>query len=147
MATHTHRLHEPHVSLTVAQNLPVKEALEAVAPVPSKPIKLLVEAAGVFPGGSLFLACVLNRELLHEQRRVHYAIRPLAVEPWPHFEPGMWTPLITTGMALTHQQTADALRLVLDHLPIAGWLDRGGVEDGSTGENWPSPEGPSSNLG
>ena len=136
MATHTHKLHQPHVSLTVAEQLPVRAALKAVAPVPTEPIRLLVNAAGVFPGGFLFLACVASRALLDEQLRVHQAVRMLAVDPWPYFEPGTWTPHITTGWALTTQQSAEALPLVLDCLPIEGWLESGGVEDGSTGEYW-----------
>jgi hypothetical protein len=140
MATHTHGRHEPHVSLIVADHLPVNASLGAVAPVPRQPIRLLIEAAGVFPGDFLFLACVANKELLDEQRRVHQAIRPLVVDPWPYFEPGTWTPHVTTGWELTRQQLAESLPLVLDHLPIAGWLDRGGVEDGTTGENWTSPD-------
>lgn len=66
MATHTHRLHQPHVSLIVAEHLPVSVSLEAVGPVPRQPIKLLIEAAGVFPDGFLFLACVANSDLLDE---------------------------------------------------------------------------------
>ena len=49
MATHTHRLHKPHVSLTVAEYMPVRAALEAAQPLPSQPIKLLVESAGCVP--------------------------------------------------------------------------------------------------
>jgi hypothetical protein len=136
MASHTHRLHQPHVSLIVAEHLPVRAALDAVGPVPPRPIRLLIEAAGVFPGGFLYLAVVPSAELLDEQRRVHEAVRSLAIEPWPHFEPGIWTPHITTGWALTDEQVAEALPLVLDCLPIEGSLDTGGVEDGGTGERW-----------
>jgi hypothetical protein len=39
MATHTHRLHKPHVSLTVAEYMPVRAALEAAQPLPSQPIQ------------------------------------------------------------------------------------------------------------
>ena len=81
MATHTHKLHKPHVSLIVAEHLPVNASLQAVGPVPTEPIRLLIEAAGVFPGGFLFLACVANVEMLDEQRRVHRAVQPLAVDP------------------------------------------------------------------
>jgi hypothetical protein len=141
MATHSHRLHEPHVSLIVAESLPVDAALEVVGPVPSRPIQLLIEAAGVFPGGFLFLTCAGSRELLDEHHRVHELIRPQAVEPWPYFTPGEWHPHITTGWALTYEQLAKALPIVLDHLPIHGWLAHGGVEDGTTGEQWPSATG------
>jgi hypothetical protein len=139
MATHTHRLHQPHVSLIVAEQLPVNAVVEVVGPVPPEPIKLLIEAAGVFPGGFLFLACVASQQLLNEQRRVHRAVQPFAIDPWPYFGQGTWTPHITIGWALTPQELSQALPIVLDCLPIDGWLDNGGVEDGSTGENWTYP--------
>jgi hypothetical protein len=81
LATLTHRLHQPHVSLTVAEFLPVRDALDAVGAIPPQPIRFLIEAVGVFPQGALFLACVASRDLLDEQRRVHNAVDSLAVGP------------------------------------------------------------------
>ena len=139
MATHTHRLHRPHVSLIVAADLPAVEVLTALGPLPSEPIPLRIEAAGVFPEGFLFLVCVANVALVAEQRRVHEATEKLAVEPWPYFQPGTWTPHITTGWALNNEQLFASLPFVLEALPIHGWLDQGGVEDGTTGEKWCAP--------
>lgn len=140
LATTTHRLHQPHCSLTVAEDLPADEALNAVGVVPTRPIPLLVESVGVFPpNGTLFLVCVANHALLNEQRRVHRAIRPLAVRSWPYFELGAWTPHITLCRSLGPTELATAIPLVLKRLPISGTFDRGGVEDGTTGENWPAP--------
>jgi hypothetical protein len=102
-------------------------------------VRLQVEAAGVFPGGVLFLACVVHQELLDEQRRVYDAVQPLMVDPWPYFRPGRWTPHITCGMGCTAEQISDALAVLLKHLPIEGCLDSGGVEDGTTGESWLAP--------
>jgi hypothetical protein len=141
MSTHTHRLHQPHVSLIVAEDLPVDAALRAVGSVPQAPIRLLVESVGVFPGGFFFMACVTNQALLDEQRRVYEAMLSLVTQPWPYFEPGTWTPHVTTGWALADEQLAAAVPMVLQSLPIQGWLCHGGVEDGTTGENWPSPTG------
>jgi hypothetical protein len=139
MATQTHGMHQPHCSLSVAEALPADEALGAVGAVPSRPIPLLVGSVGVFPlGGALVLACVANEPLLSEQRRVHRALAPLAVEPWPYFELGAWVPHITLSMGLAPDELAEAIPLVMDRLPIRGTFDRGGVEDGTTGENWPS---------
>lgn len=138
MSTHTHRLHQPHTSLFVADDLPVSAALRAVGSVPAERIRLEVSAAGVFPGGTLFLGCDPNAVLLAEHHRIHDAVRPIAVAAWPYFTPGRWTPHITVGMGLCGQQLAAALPLVLNRLPIEGWFDNGGVEDGTTGENWPS---------
>lgn len=139
-ATHTHRLHQPHCSLSVAEELPADEALDAVGVVPSREIPLLVGSVGVFPpNGALVLACVANQQLLSEQHRVHRAIAPMAVQPWPYFEFGAWVPHITLSMGMTPSELATAIPLVMDRFPIVGTFDHGGVEDGTTGENWPAP--------
>ena len=135
-ATHTHRRHQPHVSLLVADQFPAEEVLAAVGTVPSRPIRLRIESAGVFPGGLLFLACVANDQLLDEQRRVTRVAAPLATGIWPHLTVGGWTPHLTLGWDLRPDQLAAALPLVLDRLPLTGWLTCGGVEDGDTGQNW-----------
>lgn len=136
--SHTHRLHQPHVSLAVAEDLAVEEVLGLVGTVPARPIRLRVESAGVFPGGVLFLACVMHQGLLDEQRRVHDTVEPVLLDPWPYFEPGSWTPHITCAMGCPPERMGEALSVLLSRLPIEGSLDRGGIEDGTTGENWPS---------
>lgn len=55
-ATWTHRLYQPHTSLIVADDLLVEPTLAAVVSVPRRPLKLQVEAIGIFPLlGSLVL--------------------------------------------------------------------------------------------
>lgn len=140
LATRTHCRHQPHCSLTVAENLPVEGALAAVGAVPARPLPLRIESIGVFPTmGTLFLAPVVTPELLAEQRRVHSAVLPHAERPWPYFEPGAWTPHITLAWSLTAEEMVVAVPLVLARIPITGTFDRGGVEDGRTGESWPAP--------
>jgi hypothetical protein len=80
---------------------------------------------------------VVTPEFLDEQRRVHSAVAPHAQQPWPYFEPGAWTPHITLAWSLTPDELAVAVPLVLAQIPIAGTFDCGGVEDGTTGEDWP----------
>jgi hypothetical protein len=46
---------------------------------------------------------------------------------------------MTLGVGYTSPQLAEAMSLVLRQLPLVGVLDRGGVEDGTTGERWPAP--------
>jgi 2'-5' RNA ligase len=139
LETHTHRLHQPHCSLKVAEDLPVHDALAAVGVVPDRPIPLHAESVGVFPpGGALFLGCVVNQRLLGEHHRVHEAITPLAIRPWPFFEPDGWVPHITLAWSMSAEELATAIPLVMEQLPIRGTLDRGGIEDGATGESWPS---------
>jgi hypothetical protein len=81
---------------------------------------------------------VASEDLLLEQQRVHSAVRPFAVSPWPYFEKDQWIPHITIGTGLAAHQIATSIPVIPANLPIHGWLDRGGLEDGSTGENWPS---------
>jgi hypothetical protein len=120
----------------------VGDALDAVGPVPAEPIPLHAESLGVFPpGGTLFLGCVVNQRLLLEQRRVHDAIAPLAVGPWPFFELDGWVPHITLAWSMSPAELATAIPLVLERLPIRGTFDHGAIEDGTTGESWPSPRG------
>lgn len=140
LATHTHRLHQPHCSLSVAEHLPAEDALDAVGVVPSEPIPLFVGSVGVFPpNGALVLGCVVNDSLLSEQRRVHQAISSLAVDPWPYFELNAWVPHITLSMAMSSAELSIAIPLVMERFPFMGTFDHGGVEDGTTGENWPAP--------
>jgi 2'-5' RNA ligase len=124
----------------VAEELPADEALDAVGVLPSQRIPLLVGSVGVFPPDrALFLACVANQPLLSEQRRVHRALAPLSVRPWPFFEFNAWVPHITLSMGMTADELATAIPVVVTRLPIFGAFDHGGVEDGTSGENWQAP--------
>ena len=138
LASRTHRRHQPHVSLVVADDLVPESVLEVVGSVPRGPLRLLVSSPGVFPGGILFLTCVPNAALLEEQRRVHDLVAPMANGLRDHFTPGAWSPHLTNAYDLDDAQLARAVPVVLDHLPIEGWLTRGGVEDGDSGERWPA---------
>ena len=147
-ANHTHRLHRPHCSLSVAAELPPDDALTAVGPVPEEPIPLLVESVGVFPpNGALFLACVANEQLLSEQRRVHAALAPVAAQPLPFYEYNAWVPHITLAMAMSSDELARAIPIAMAALPIRGSFASGGVEDGATGEHWPAARRPGADPG
>lgn len=141
MATESHRLHVPHVSLIVADQLPLAETLDAVGLVPSSPIPFLVEAVGLVPAGHLVLTLTPNRTLLEEQARVHRAALAHARNAWPHYAPGSWLPHLTMARSLTGPQIPEAARIVSEHLPMRGSLTVGGVEDGATGESWPTTAG------
>ena len=138
LASHTHRRHRPHVSLVVADDLVPDSVQEVLGSVPGRPLPLLLNSPGVFPGGILFLTCVPNTALLEEQRRVHDLVAPIATGMRDHCAPGAWSPHLTIAYDVDDAQLARALPVVLDHLPIEGWLTRGGVEDGESGERWPT---------
>jgi len=133
-----HPQHVPHVSLVLADALQVQPTLAAIGQVPSAPIPLIIESCGVVPGGHLLLVCTPNVSLLEEQERVHQAAVEHADNPWPHYAPDGWLPHLTLGRSLTAAQLAVALPIVLRHLPLRGTLPAGGVEDGATGDRWPT---------
>ncbi len=139
LATHTHRLHRPHVSLSVAESLPVQDALDLAGTVPPDGSGCSRNLPASSRRGTYSSPAVAGQDLLAEQRRVHQSLIPVASNPWPHFAADEWTPHITTGWALRPSQIAAALPRVLDRLPIRGWLDHGGVEDGDSGQCWPCP--------
>lgn len=130
--------HIPHVSLVVADALPVQPTLDAVGQVPPAPIPLIIESCGVVPGGHLLLVCTPNGSLLEEQKRVHQVAVDHADNPWSHYAPDEWLPHLTLARSLTAAQLAVALPIVLCHLPLRGTLPSGGIEDGATGDRWPT---------
>jgi hypothetical protein len=140
LASRTHGRHRPHVSLVVGEDLSPPDALAVLPFLPRQTLPLVLNSAGVFPGGVLFLACVPLPELLEEQRRVHGLVAPMTTGLWPYCEPGAWTPHVTISYDLCGEELEGALAITLDHLPIAGLLVSGGVEDGSSGDRWPAGE-------
>jgi hypothetical protein len=142
LATHTHGRHRPHVSLLVADHIDPEPVLQATGRLPAREVPMRLESVGVFPGGVLFLACAPSRELLEEQDRVHEAARPFVLAKWPYYEPGRWMPHLTVAYDVGPEQLERALPLLVGMLPIHGVFDRGGVEDGATGESWPRAAAP-----
>jgi hypothetical protein len=135
--THTHGPHQPHVSLVVAESFDVQAAKAAVGAVPSTPIPCRAETAALYRGGALLLPLVANHELLAEHDRVSNILGELPVGRWPHTKPGVWMPHMTCAYNLASDQVAQAVSIALRYLPLSGSLTTGGVEDGTTGENWP----------
>jgi hypothetical protein len=138
LARHTHGRRRPHVSLVVADDLSPSEALGVLRPLPRKPLRLILNSPGFFPGGVLFLACVPTSELLEEHRIVHGLVAGVTRDPCAYYAPGAWTPHVTISYGLSDEQLTRALPVALDRLPIEGWLTSGGVEDGRSGERWPA---------
>jgi hypothetical protein len=142
LATRTHRRHVPHVSLVVGEALDVEGALAALGAVPSSPIPLRLGAIGIFPEGYLYLAVTVSAELLAEQRRVRRAADAFVTGVWPYFEPGAWVPHLTLSAEADVGALTGALPALTAALPIDGFLVAGGVEDGGTGQRWPSRPAP-----
>lgn len=139
MVSYSHKRHVPHVSLAVADSLPIVNVLSEIGALPSQPIPISIDAVAVVPGLHVLLTCVGGERLLTEQARAYRVVAQLDVDIWPHYCPDGWLPHITSARALTSEELPTALRTVVGHLPIAGLLTSGGVEDGTTGDHWLPP--------
>ena len=134
VASHRKGEYEPHLSLTVADDLdPAVTATDPATVVPSESIAF--EVLGSFPSGVLFLAAVPDQRLLEAQRLAYEACKGARL--WQYYEPGRWSPHITLGYGYTPDQLGRAAAIVLPRLPLTltGWS--AWLEDGSTGEGWP----------
>ena len=136
LLTTSHRNHRPHVSLVVGEDLDHGAALDALDALPSAPIPLRIESAGLFPGGTAVLGVVMSRGLLDEHRRVSSLVGGLLRQPWPDDAIDRWTPHLAIAYAPTPDELGRAMPIVESKLPITGLLTTGGVEDGSTGDRW-----------
>lgn len=134
IASHRKGDYEPHLSLTVADDLdPGVTSTDPSRVLPGGPIAF--EALGSFPSGVLFLCAVPTKRLLKAQLHAFEACAGARV--WRHYEPGHWTPHVTLGYGYTAAQVGRAAELLLPLLPLTltGWS--AWLEDGSTGEGWP----------
>ena len=134
IASHRKGDYEPHLSLTVADDL--EHAVTAMDPAKVLPSATVAfEVLGSFPSGVLLLAAVPDQRLLTAQLHAYEACA--GAEVWRFYEPGRWNPHITLGYGYTPTQIGRAAELVLPLLPLTltGWT--AWLEDGSTGESWP----------
>lgn len=139
LATHTHCQHAPHVSLVVAESLDPEQTSRALKVVSRRAaVGLSLNAMGMFPQGVAFLAVLPTRELLHLQAQVHAIVTGLntTTGPWPHSEPGRWTPHLTLGYGVTAEHAAGVALLLRQRLPVTSHTSSLWVENGFSGEAW-----------
>jgi 2'-5' RNA ligase len=135
LATRTHRLHRPHVTVMVTESLagadlaPLHSVLLACQPT----VRLYV--LGTFPGrnGALFLGVPVTAELLAFHAEVHAALAGQPVEHWPYYLPGNWVPHCTLAEGLSDDEAATAFRLLYGHEPITAAVTAVGIKDTADG--------------
>ena len=135
IAGHRKGAYPPHLSLTVADDLPVEivETVSSGTVLPSE--TLAFEALGCFPNGVLHLTAVPDRRLLKAHANAYKACGGAVL--WQHYAPGTWTPHVTLGYGYSPRQVGQAAELLLPLLPLrlTGWT--AWLEDAGTGEDWP----------
>jgi 2'-5' RNA ligase len=123
-----------HITLAVCDEVDepaICAALEEIATgTPSLPV--ILSSLGLFPGAEtvMFLAPVVEQEMLDVHRRVHEALPGFSESPWKLYGPGRWVPHCTLALKLPR----DGVQKALDHLmqstfPITGELIEIGVSE------------------
>ena len=127
LATHTHRRHQPHVTLVVADRV----VPGGVAAMRGESLQLV--GPGVFggDGGFLFLTVAPTRRLVEEQAVLESACEDV----WPDYRPGVWLPHVTLAAGLTDQQLAEGMTVCrAAPLPILASVREVSVADPDTGK-------------
>jgi len=127
LATHSHRRHQPHITLVVADRV----VPGGVAAMCGEPLQLV--GPGVFggDGGFLFLTVAPTRRLVEEQAVLESACEGV----WPDYRPGVWLPHVTLAAGLTEEQLAEGVTVCrAGPLPVLASVREVSVADPDTGK-------------
>ena len=131
----THRRHEPHVSLVVADAIVTGGWMDVLQAgfFPADPMRIELGPAGVFPDGWLYLG--VDGLPVSSHAAVIAALGGDAIGVWEHYLPANWVPHCTLAGALTEQQLASAIEVVRSvPLPKAVAIMSAALVDSETGD-------------
>lgn len=127
-----------HITLAVCDhvNEPVLERVLKEIAADTQSLPVILSSLGIFPSADsvMFLAPVVDQELLDVHRKVHERVSEFSESPWKLYMPGRWVPHCTLALKLPR----DGVRRALDHLmestfPITGELIELGVSEFESG--------------
>jgi 2'-5' RNA ligase len=140
LASHTHGRHVPHLTLAALHSWDLDAVLAASAGLPAQPpLRLRLDALGVFRRSRCWLAPALSLDLAPRQEAVVEAVTATGAELHRHYRPGDWVPHVTLAPRLRLQHLPTVAGLVNDVLPVAGTASRAALVDTSTGRQVPLP--------
>jgi 2'-5' RNA ligase len=131
----THRRHEPHVSLVVADEIATGGWMDTLRAgfFPADPLRIEVGPAGVFPGGWLYLGVDGLPAASHTT--LIAALGRDATGVWEHYLPRNWVPHCTLAGDLSEQQRASGIEVVRSvPLPEAVSIMSAALVDSETGD-------------
>jgi 2'-5' RNA ligase len=108
----THRRHEPHVSLVVADEIATGGWMDVLRAgfFPAEPMRIELGPAEVFPGGWLYLS--VSGLPAPSHARLIAALGGDANGVWEHYLPQNWVPHCTLAGDLSELQSASAVEVV-----------------------------------
>ncbi|WP_185996074.1 2'-5' RNA ligase family protein [Nocardioides campestrisoli] len=140
LASHTHRLHHPHLSYAVLLDWELAPVHEALCALPAAdPFSLSLHGTLAFPRGRAALAPALAPDVGMRQARVVTAVEVAGAELHHHYRVGRWLPHVSIATHAQGTRLASVVRMISDLLPLTLQVDRAALVDSSTGETWPLP--------
>jgi 2'-5' RNA ligase len=128
----------PHITLAVFdhadEQVMCNVVRELARATPSLPV--ILSSLGMFPGKEsvLFLAPVLDEELLELQRKVHSRLNEFTQSPWKMYAPGRWVPHCTLALKLPLESVTRAIEILSEStFPITADLVELGVSEFEAG--------------
>jgi 2'-5' RNA ligase len=136
----THRLHRPHLSLVVADELDPEGVVRALDGLPAAPaLTLSYQYAGQFVGRVLWLGPAPTGELLAHHAEVWRRLTGAGIRLWDQYAPDTWVPHTTLSMRVPGRDLSTAVRCCLEVLPIAASVTSAAVVDHVRGLLHPLP--------
>ncbi|MCB9893378.1 MAG: 2'-5' RNA ligase family protein [Planctomycetes bacterium] len=127
-----------HITLAVCDHVRedvMCEILQEIADgTPSLPV--ILSSLGMFPGKEtvMFLAPVVDQELLEVHRVLTERVADFSESPWKLYQPGRWVPHCTLALKLPRDGVQKALELLMEStFPITGELIEIGVSEFEAG--------------
>lgn len=134
LRTFSHRRHQPHVSLVVADSLGRGAWIDRLEPFRGLRVELTAPAAFPGDGGFLVLAATPTRRLLDGHAALVGALAGPSARVWEHYLPDRWIPHCTLGGGLTDDHLAAGVRIChAAALPVTAAVARIGLVDSETG--------------
>lgn len=128
----------PHITLCICEQADEGELEACVRRIaeetPTIPIGLA--SVGVFPGDQnvVFLAPIVNEELLEMHRRLHAQVHKFSTTPWVLYTPARWVPHCTLVTRLPKSALSRVVDSILElTFPISGEIVEVGVMEFTEG--------------
>lgn len=127
-----------HITLAICDDADEAKMCEVVKELAYKThsLPVILSSLGMFPSAEsvLFLAPVVDQELLDVHREMYARLKEFTSTPWKLYQPGRWVPHCTLALKLPR----DGVQKALDHLmentfPITGELVEIGVSEFDAG--------------
>lgn len=137
LLSHTHGRHVPHLSYAVLRTFDVDKVRERLEELPDLgPVALHFDAIGTFRRGRSWLVPAVTADLLERQERVVQVVEETGANLHKHYRPGFWVPHLTLAPRVRLGALPALAAAVYDVLPLEARVDRAGLVNSSTGEQW-----------